>query len=115
MRQNALATLESELAALTKAKEELERRNASLEQAMAVRQEQQRFDAQPATFDPQFWVEAGIDDPSELLPRITVGPEPRQFTQEEISGMSYEQHIALYKVSRQSPAVRHAENLKRFP
>lgn len=95
-RQNAMATLEAELASLAKAKEALEERNAVLEKAVALRQGQACMAADPKAFDPQTYVEAKVDDSTALI--VTVGKQSRQLTQREVSEMTRRDHLNLYQV-----------------
>lgn len=55
-RQGAMALLEAELSSLREQKARLEDKNKALEQSMRMREQQKKFDAIPADFDPQYFV-----------------------------------------------------------
>lgn len=48
--------MEAELAAVKEQNDRLEEKNTALEHAMQLREEQKKFDAQPAEFDGQYYV-----------------------------------------------------------
>lgn len=95
-RQGAMALLESQLALLAEEKDALEKRNAALEQAMRIKEEQQDYAATPASWDPDLFIEVSLADPEELLPRISVDGNTRRLSKEDLAKLSLQEHIALY-------------------
>lgn len=51
-----MAILEAELVAMKEQKAKLEEKNQALEQAMRLREQQEKYDACPAAFDGQYFV-----------------------------------------------------------